>query len=77
MKKLLTAFSLALCVTLAGCSSTDVQASADSSGEMMSESEMGCCAKAVVAEKSDCSDCGADVSGKQVCPATGAMSDKE
>lgn len=77
MKKLLTAFSLALCVSLVGCASTDVQASADGSGELASDAEMSCCAKAILAEQSDCDSCGADVSNKVVCPASGAIYDKE
>jgi len=76
MKKFITALSLAVCVSLVGCASSDVQASADS-GDMVSDAEMSCCAETILAEKSDCGDCGANVEGKVVCPASGTVYDAE
>jgi len=77
MKKLLLTISLALCIGFVGCTQPGVAASADGDGDLISDAEMSCCAKSILAEKADCGDCGSNVEGKVVCPASGTIFDKE
>ena len=75
MKKLLLTISLALCIGFVGCTQPGVAASAD--GDLISDAEMSCCVKSILAEKADCGDCGSNVADKVVCPASGTIYDKE
>jgi hypothetical protein len=76
MKKLLPALGLALGLGFVGCAGP-VSASADGEGNLASDAEMSCCALSILAEKAECGDCGANVEGKVVCPASGTIYDTD
>lgn len=71
MKKFATALSLCAALMMVSCSQTDVNAAADSAGDLATEAELSpCCAKAVKVGKDECCK---DLKGLGVCEESGKV----
>jgi len=71
MKKFVTALSLCAALMMVSCTQMDVNAAADSDGNLATEAELSpCCEKAVKVGKDECC---MDLTGLEVCEESGKV----